>query len=235
MAVSPATPVVKQMISLLTDEETLRIYAPPDDKAAEINALLVNHRVARELREDLAYSESRPHLKIPESMRAHSLTSGALAGPGKIEVPPLMFVEKEGKGGLMLLHLGTDICGHPGLVHGGAIATLLDETLARSSFRALPNQIGMTANLTINYRKPVPAGSYVLLRSKTVKVEGRKVWVEGSLESLPSDGEHSVTYADATALFVEPKQAKVSFHSFRYQMTGLNEKQAMAQLYPASS
>lgn len=210
MAVAPAWPMANQMINPPTDQETLNMFAPPDEKAATIDTRLINHPIALELRANPNYKESRPHMKIPESMRAHHLTSGALAGPGRIEVPPLMFIEKEGKGGLTLTYLGSDICGHPGVVHGGAIATLLDESLARSCFQALPNKVGLTANLTINYRNPVRAESYVVLRSKTVKVDGRKVWVEGTLESLPEEGETPVIYTEASALFIEPKQAKVS-------------------------
>ena len=209
MAVSPAYPLIEQMINPPTDKETLGLFAPPDENSAKINDFLVNHRVAMELRANTGYNESRPHLKIPEAMRMHHLTSGVLAGPGRIEVPPLMFVEKEGKGGITLTYLGADICGHPGLVHGGALATLLDESLARCCFQALPNKVGLTANLNVNYRNPVPAGSYVLIRSKTAKVEGRKVWVEGTLESLPKEGEAPVVYVEATALFIEPRQAKV--------------------------
>ena len=210
MAATPIIPVVNQMLDPPTDEDTLSMFVSPDERVTEINAHIVGHPIAQSLREKAEeFRETRPILKIPEAMRAHHLTAGALTGPGRIEVPPLMFIEKEGKGGMTLLYLGTDICGHPGLVHGGALATLLDEILARCSFAALPNKMGMTANLNINYRKPVPGGSYILIRAKTTKVEGRKVWVEGSVESLPEDDQPPVVFTEATALYIEPKQAKV--------------------------
>lgn len=31
---------------------------------------------------------------------------------------------------MAVVHLGSDLCGHIGIVHGGMIATLLDEILA---------------------------------------------------------------------------------------------------------
>lgn len=108
-----------------------------------------------------------------------------------------------------IMYLGEDLCGHPGIVHGGLLATLLDEGLARCCFPALPNKIAMTASLTMNYRKPTPAGNYYVLRAKTVKVEGRKAWVEGHIETLPKDGEEPVVMVEANALMIEPKQAKV--------------------------
>lgn len=107
-------------------------------------------------------------------------------------------------------HVGEELCGHPGIIHGGFLATMLDEGLARCCFAALPNKIGMTANLNINYKAPAPAGAYVVLRAKTLKVEGRKAWVEGHIETLVGEGEKPVILAEASALFIEPRAAAVS-------------------------
>ena len=147
-------------------------------------------------------------------MREHHLTGGALAGEGRLEVPPLQFVERDGKSAVMIFYVGSDLCGHAGLVHGGAMATLLDEALARCCFQALPNKVGMTANLKIDYRRPMPAGSFAVIKCVTTGVEGRKAWVRGTLESLPGKGEEGVVYCEAEALFIEPKEAAVSFLGF---------------------
>ena len=194
---------------IISDEETLSAYIPVDDHSREVNEYLYNHAVAVALRDDPAFTESRPHMKIPEAMRMRNLTAGTLAGPKKIVVPPYMFSEKDGKSLVSLFYLGSDISGHPGIVHGGMLATLLDEGLARCCFPALPNKVGVTANLNVDYRRPAPADSYVALRAETVKVEGRKAWVEGRIETLPKDGEEPVVLAEAKGLFIEPKQAKV--------------------------
>lgn len=130
-------------------------------------------------------------------------------GPGKVVVPPFHWSEQGGKSMVSISYLGTDLCGHPGIVHGGMLATILDEGLARCCFAALPNKIGMTANLNINYRAPAPAGAFVVLRAKTTKVEGRKAWVEGHLETLVGEGEKPVILVEASALFIEPRQAAV--------------------------
>jgi len=84
---------------------------------------------------------------------------------------------------------------------------MLDEGLARCCFAALPNKIGVTANLNVNYRNPAPASTFVVLRCRTTKVEGRKAWVEGRIETLVGEGEKPVLLAEATALFIEPRQA----------------------------
>ena len=210
MTTIPAFTTVNELLHTPSDEETLRMYSPGDDFARDVDDYIRNHPLAIELRSKPDYSESRPHLKVPPSARSHNLTAGTLMGPGKVIVPPYAWSERGGKSLVTISYLGTDLCGHAGIVHGGLLATILDESLARCCFAALPNRIGMTANLNINYRAPVPAGSYIVLRAKTVKVDGRKAWVEGCLESLVTEGEKPILYAEATALFIEPRQAAVS-------------------------
>lgn len=194
----------------ITDEQSLTAYISEDAQAQEIDARLRTHPEAERLRGNPDFKEARPHLKIPEPLRARSLTAGTLMGPNKIVVPPLVFSERGGKSMVSLMFLGSDICGHPGIIHGGLLATLLDEGLARCCFPALPNKVGVTANLNIDYRAPAMTDSYVALRAETVKVEGRKAWVEGRIETLPEEGKEPVVLVEANALFIEPKQAAVS-------------------------
>lgn len=196
-------------VQIPTDAETLSLFEPQDETARLVDEKLQNLPEAWELRNNPDFKESRPHLKFPEVVRARSLTAGTLAGPNKIVVPPYVFSEKTGKELVSFMYLGSDICGHPGIVHGGMLATLLDEGLARCCFPALPNKVGVTANLNVDYRAPAMADSYVALRAETVKVEGRKAWVEGRIETLPEDGSAPVVLVQAKALFVEPKQAAV--------------------------
>ena len=194
-----------------TDEETLTSFTAPDARSQEIDDFIRNHPLAVALREDPAFTESRPHLKIPQYMRERNLTAGTLSGPNKIVVPPYAFCEEGGKSMVTFLYLGSDVSGHPGIVHGGLLATLLDEGLARCCFPALPNKVGVTANLNIDYRRPAPADAYAVLKAETVKVEGRKAWVEGRIETLPEEGQEPMVLVEAKALFIEPRQAAVSF------------------------
>jgi len=193
------------------------MFTPEDGFSREVEEFIKNHPLAIELRSMAEFSESRPHMKIPESQRGHNLTGGTLMGPGKVVVPPFTWSEKGGKSLVSISYLGMDLCGHPGIIHGGFLATMLDEGLARCCFAALPNKIGMTANLNINYLSPAPAGTFVVLRAKTTKVEGRKAWVEGHIETLVGEGEKPVVLVEASALFIEPRQAAT-----------------MARLYPVS-
>jgi 3'-phosphoadenosine 5'-phosphosulfate synthase len=186
------------------------MYEPPDTYSRAIDDHIRDCSLAMKLRGDADFQESRPHLKIPAAVRSHNLTGGTLAGPGMIVVPPYIWNEKEGKELVEIFYVGSNVSGHPGIVHGGLLATMLDEGLARCCFPALPNKVGVTANLQINYKKPTKADQYLVLKATTTKVEGRKAFVEGHIETMPEDGEDPEILVSANALFVEPKHAAVS-------------------------
>lgn len=138
-------------------------------------------------------------------------------------VPPLQFAHDKGESLTSVFYLGPHLCGHPGIIHGGLLATLLDEGLARCCFPALPNGVGVTANLKIDYRKPVKAEKYYVLRAETYRLEGRKAWVRGWIEELGEaegvsgreeegmEGKgRGRKLVEAEGLFVEPRNAQVS-------------------------
>ena len=68
---------------------------------------------------------------IPKDELANSLTAGSLRGPAKLALPPLVRARKDEKEAVGIIHVGTALCGHEGIVHGGLLATLLDESLGR--------------------------------------------------------------------------------------------------------
>jgi len=98
-----------------------------------------------------------------------------------------------------VFHVGKALCGHRGIVHGGLTAALMDDVSGAATFVAAGGG-QFTANLTINYMKPVRADRYVLVRAQAVKQEGRKTYVNISVE----DGMGAV-FARGTALYVKPK------------------------------
>lgn len=83
-----------------------------------------------------------------------------------------------------VIHLGRALCGHDGIIHGGLLATVLDETLGRNALLNLPSRIGVTANLNINYRSPCMADQFVVVKTKLVELKGRKCTVEAKMETL---------------------------------------------------
>ncbi|TKA72058.1 hypothetical protein B0A55_06663 [Friedmanniomyces simplex] len=210
MASAPAAETINGFVNPPTDAETLTLYQPATPSAIEVNDHIVNHPLAVHLRKRPGMTESRPHLKIPPAMRPHNLTGGTLLGEGKIEVPPLTFQDTKAELPelVQFSYVGPALCGHPGIIHGGLLATMLDEGLASACFPALPNKVGVTASLKIDYRVPCPADSYVVLKAQTTRVEGRKAWVKGWIELLGEDDGEGTKLVEAEALFIEPRSAK---------------------------
>jgi uncharacterized protein (TIGR00369 family) len=91
--------------------------------------------------------------------------------------------------------------GHPGFLHGGIIATLLDETMSKA-VRA-KGLTAMTRHLEIDYKHPVPSRKLIRMEGRVVMDEGRKHWVEATIFS--SDG-HAL--AQGKGLFVEVRPEK---------------------------
>ncbi|KAJ7124703.1 HotDog domain-containing protein [Mycena filopes] len=148
--------------------------------------------------------ETRPHEHLPDELKANKLAAGALRGPGKLALYPLARVKKDESEAVVFVHLGRGLCGHDGIVHGGLLATLLDEALARNAITNFPEKVGVTATLSLNYRAPTRADQFVVLKTKLVELNGRKATVSGRVEDL--DGNLLV---DATALFIQPRYAKL--------------------------
>lgn len=219
LALSYAPPFLAPIMgSMPTNEESL-LYEAPDEFTKQIDEHIKNHKVAQAFRANPEYVEARHHAKIPEEVKSHHLTAGSLAGPDMLAVPPLFFGQKDGKSMICIFYVGQSLCGHPGIVHGGFLATMLDEGLAFCAFPALPNKVGVTAQLNISYKKPTMAGQYLALIAQTTKVEGRKAWASGGIVPLDDiklneDGSFSnediPMLVSAEALFIEPKYASVS-------------------------
>jgi acyl-coenzyme A thioesterase PaaI-like protein len=95
------------------------------------------------------------------------------------------------------------VCGHPTIVHGGATAAIFDDTFG-ALFISSRQGNGFTANLTVNYRKPVIAGTHLVLEAHVDRVEtgrsgSRKVYFAGTLRDRDVP---SIVYTEATALFI---------------------------------
>ena len=147
--------------------------------------------------------ETRAYKNFPEERRVNNLTAGTLRGPGKLALTALVRSRRDESEGVVIIHVGRGLCGHDGIVHGGVLATLLDETLARivsrspsllfggpismTKFQAianLPDKVGVTAQLTLNYRAPTRADQFIVFKTFLKEAKGRKVTVSGRVEDL---------------------------------------------------
>jgi uncharacterized protein (TIGR00369 family) len=68
--------------------------------------------------------------------------------------------------------LGKRYTGPPGYCHGGIIALILDEAMAKLN---KPRQIrAATAQMTVDYLRPVPLGKALRVESQELRVQGRQ-------------------------------------------------------------
>jgi uncharacterized protein (TIGR00369 family) len=86
--------------------------------------------------------------------------------------------------------------GPPGYLHGGIIATLLDETMSKA-VRAR-GFTAMTRQMEIDYLRPVPSGAPIRMEGRVTRSEGRKHWTEAKI----LNGEGTVL-AHGKGLFIE--------------------------------
>jgi acyl-coenzyme A thioesterase PaaI-like protein len=79
---------------------------------------------------------------------------------------------------------------YPGRLHGGIASAILDETIGRAIMIAQPGTWGVTAELTLRYRKPVPLGGDVTVVARITRDAGRLF--EGTGEIRLADGSVAV-------------------------------------------
>ncbi|XP_077576514.1 acyl-coenzyme A thioesterase THEM4 [Stigmatopora nigra] len=115
----------------------------------------------------------------------------------------VIFINKEEKRTVCIFQAGHLLEGPPGHVHGGAIATMIDSVTGAHA--AFTSGAVMTANLTVNYRSPIPLGSTVLIESSLDNKEGRKTFISCKVTS--TDG--SKLHTEATALFLSIKVSQL--------------------------
>lgn len=96
-------------------------------------------------------------------------------------------------------------CGYANTVHGGIVATILDETMGWAANREL-SRMCVTADITVRYRKPVPSDMESMVCARVTKASKRLVYLEGWIE-----GTNGETLARAEARFM-PLSAEETKH-----------------------
>jgi uncharacterized protein (TIGR00369 family) len=118
-------------------------------------------------------------------------------GPGNPVAPPMVASSTPDGRATGRVTLGKPHEGPPGLVHGGVVATLLDHVLARAVRAA--GRGGLTATLTVNYRRPVQLGVPLLATAEIGTTDGRRTTATARIVAEDDPGS---TLAEAEGLFV---------------------------------
>jgi uncharacterized protein (TIGR00369 family) len=81
--------------------------------------------------------------------------------------------------------LGEEYAGGAGFLHGGIIAVLLDEAMGKvNRFRSVR---AVTAELKIEYLRPVPVGQEIVVEAHEVETNGRDLYHEGEIRSAAGE------------------------------------------------
>ncbi|KAJ1627782.1 HotDog domain-containing protein [Pavlovales sp. CCMP2436] len=172
-----------------------RLLAPT---AASLERLLDDDRRLCRLTGPGSTSARSSDAKAEFEEAGHSLIHGR-RGQGGWETWDI-WLDAEGHQTVAIIRFGDRLCGHRGIVHGGATAATCDELFGWTAHHCGPGKPTriFTANLSVNYKLPIAAGSNVVVRTSLARVEGRKLYLESSAES--PDG--LTVYATATSLFI---------------------------------
>lgn len=168
------------------------------------NSLLFN-----QLDKNASYIKLHHSETFPKQHHRNHVATGLLHGPDLHEIDPILFVNEDEGQFVGFYHLGRKLTGNDGNIHSGIFATILDEGLCACGFSKLPSKRGVTASLKINFNKPVPPDTTVVLQAKVTESRGRKAIIDGDLRIMNPDGTVAEdVVASSTCILVEPKWFK---------------------------
>ncbi|KAG5359574.1 UPF0644 protein [Yarrowia sp. C11] len=164
--------------------------------------------IVKTLMKDSRFRLVRGWEGMDKNMQDHSLTGSTetMNRVGYITIPPYIFINDNDMEAVTVMHLGHHVAGYPYTVHGGVIATILDEALARAAFLAFPSRTGVTANLKITYKAPVRTDQFVTVCTRVTEATEKKALVTGTIETAEFQKPPLV---EASAVFVVPKSIKL--------------------------
>jgi uncharacterized protein (TIGR00369 family) len=91
----------------------------------------------------------------------------------------------DGKSFVCNFELGSTFVGPPGHVHGGIIATILDEAMGKAN--KLKNKVALTRRMEVEYLRPVPLGRPLVAEGRVNRVRGRALYNSAEIRSAMGD------------------------------------------------
>ncbi|WP_138734976.1 PaaI family thioesterase [Modestobacter excelsi] len=168
--------------------------------AAQARAAAAGLAVSRRSRDQL------PALDDPAQFRR---VYNPVSGVGSALAPPLAIRRVDG-GVEAETTLGLPYEGPPSYVHGGMSALLLDQVLSSAAHAA--GLWGMTGRLELDYRRPVPLETALLLRAAVGGRHGRRVTISGSI-ALAERPDDALVQARGMWVTPRPQQVEEYFRS----------------------
>jgi acyl-coenzyme A thioesterase PaaI-like protein len=158
-----------------------------------------------------------PYSVLPREQRKHHLVASSLSSSSALGGYQRIFQDKTTGDVYSLLHFGPAVTGWPRLVHGGALATALDETCGRVAFARLGRAASgkdrpiVTAKLKVDYLKMTRAdrayivGARVMRDDELEPEERGKGHYKAHIEAWVKDPKTNEKNVVARALYIGPK------------------------------
>ncbi|KAK3336112.1 HotDog domain-containing protein [Cercophora scortea] len=122
--------------------------------------------IVQQLSADPAWESWDAYNTLSAEHKAQHIAAGALAGSRGFGGFQRIFYNAQTGELISVVFFGAAIVGWPGVVHGGALATLLDESCGRAAFKQWGGLSGMTASLKLQYVKATLSNGFYVLRVK---------------------------------------------------------------------
>ena len=190
------------------------LVAPPvpDPDSYESEHLLSKLRkdlnelgIVKELRSHREeWLEYEAYMSRPPELKASSMTAGAMRGFGGLGIQRI-FWNKEEQRLISIVFFGPSLVGWPGVVHGGAVATVLEENLERVAngpefgSGSVPIDPVALKEVKLNYRKPTRANVFSIVKAEVeVGVPGSGDGTHKKVKAVVEDALTGLVYADAS-------------------------------------
>ncbi|KAI9701211.1 MAG: hypothetical protein M1836_001880 [Candelina mexicana] len=155
-----------------------------------------NLPIVQELRSKSSlWKEWDAYSSMTAAEKERRFSSGPMGGSRGLGLQRIFWNEAEKKA-ISVIFFGGALSGWPGVTHGGAIATVMDESLGRVAIMGFPAKTG---------KSPTQANRFYVLKVEPVpeSCTERKALIKGRLETI-----HGRLCVEATGLFVVPKGFK---------------------------
>ena len=140
--------------------------------------------------------EYEAYMNQPQEIKAKSLPAGIMQGSRGLGVQRIFWNKKERRL-ITIIYFGGALAGWPGVTHGGAIATVIQESLEIAAngppFDQTSSGQFRLANMELRYRKPTTANALFAVRAEVDESSLDKSYEEDARVNVKATLENALT------------------------------------------
>ncbi|CCK72869.1 Fmp10p KNAG_0M00160 [Huiozyma naganishii CBS 8797] len=118
---------------------------------------------------------------LPSQKSSGQLIDQTLNSPGAIAIPPRFYFNPKTKETVGIYHLGMKLTGYPFIVHGGILATVLEDLMRESVKFNKDKNSEKTKDISISYRMPTFANQFVVVRTTKLETFGKNIKLQADI------------------------------------------------------